>query len=66
MSGERERELRDAVARRREELFELAAELVRRPSILGGEEPAQRHVAAWLESAGFVVERIQPARPARL
>lgn len=66
MSGERERELRDAVARRREELFELAAELVRRPSILGGEEPAQRHVAAWLESAGFVVERIQPDAEAAL
>ena len=38
---ERARELREAVARRRDELFELAAELVRRPSLLGAEEDAQ-------------------------
>ncbi len=58
--------LREAVARRRDELFELAAELVRRPSVLGGEEPAQRYVADWLESAGFTVDRVQPDADAAL
>ena len=66
MTLERERALRAAVARRRDELFELAAELVRRPSLLGSEEPAQRHVADWLGHAGFAVERIEPDAEAAL
>jgi acetylornithine deacetylase len=66
VTEKRERELREAVARRRDELFELAAELARRPSLLGAEEDAQRHVAAWLQGAGFAVERIQPDAAAAL
>ena len=66
MTEQRERELRAAVVRRRDELLELAAELVRSPSLLGAEEDAQRHVAAWLERAGFTVERVQPDAAAAL
>lgn len=66
MTKKRERALRAAVARRRDELFELAAELVRRASTLGAEEDAQRHVADWLEQAGFAIERIQPDAEAAL
>ena len=66
MTAERELAVRAAVARRRDELFELAAELVRRPSTLGSEEPAQSYVAGWLAQAGFAVERIQPDAEAAL
>ena len=66
MTAERERAVRAAVARRGDELFELAAELVRRPSTLGSEEPAQSHVAGWLARAGFAVDRIQPDAEAAL
>ena len=66
MTRELERALRAAVARRRDALFELAAELVRRPSLLGSEEPAQRHVADWLGRAGFAVERVEPDAEAAL
>jgi acetylornithine deacetylase len=59
-------ELRAAVMRRRDDLHELAAELVRRPSLLGGEEDAQRLVAERLAEAGFSVERVQPDAEAAL
>lgn len=61
-----ERVLREAVARRRRELYELAAELVRRPSLLGAEEEAQRLVASYLSSSGYTVERVQPDAEAAL
>jgi acetylornithine deacetylase len=62
----RERALRDAVARRHGSLRELAVGLVRRPSLLGGEEHAQSLVAEQLEEAGFAVERVQPDAEAAL
>jgi acetylornithine deacetylase len=58
MSNPRERALREAVARRRGDLIDLAAELVRHPSTLGAEEEAQCVVAAALDAAGFLVERV--------
>jgi acetylornithine deacetylase len=56
----RNRALQEAVARRRDELVELACELVRRPSTLGQEEPAQALVDERLRATGFDVERIVP------
>ena len=58
--------LRAAVARRRDELWELAAELVRRPSLLGSEEPAQALVDEHLRGSGLAVERVQPDAEAAL
>jgi acetylornithine deacetylase len=55
-----EQELRDAVERRRDELVELTRELVRRPSTLGSEGPAQELVEERLRSIGFDVERVEP------
>jgi acetylornithine deacetylase len=49
-----------AVERRRDELVELAVELVRVPSTLGNEEPAQRIVEAYLAANGFAVARVTP------
>ena len=66
ISEARQRALRDAVERRRDELVELARELVRRPSTLGDEEPAQALVEERLLAAGFEVERIQPEADAAL
>src|SRR5262249_25939436 len=56
--------VRAAVARRRAELHELAAELVRRPSLLGREEPAQQLVQERLRAAGLATQRVQPAAAA--
>src|SRR6266576_3306148 len=56
----RNRALQEAVARRRDELVELACELVRRPSTLGHEEPTQALVDERLRAMGFDVERIEP------
>jgi acetylornithine deacetylase len=61
-----EQAVRDAVERRRDELVELARELVRRPSTLGAEEPAQELVEEWLRAAGFEVERVVPDAEAAL
>lgn len=61
-----ERALREAVARRHGELRELAAELVRRPSMLGDEEEAQGIVVERLEAAGYSVERVEPDAEAAL
>jgi acetylornithine deacetylase len=55
-----------AVERRRDELVELAAELVRVPSTLGQEEPAQRIVEQYLGAAGFDVVRVTPDADAAL
>jgi acetylornithine deacetylase len=60
------RALREAVEERRRELVELACELVRRPSTLGDEEPAQALVEERLRRAGFDVERVQPDAEAAL
>jgi acetylornithine deacetylase len=49
-----------AVERRSDELLELAVELVRVPSTLGNEEPAQRLVEAYLQANGFAVSRVTP------
>jgi acetylornithine deacetylase len=48
----------DAVRRRQPDLIQLAQRLVRVPSVLGAEEPAQRIVAEVLAALGFTVERI--------
>jgi acetylornithine deacetylase len=61
-----EQELRDAVERRRDELVELTRELVRRPSTLGSEGPAQQLVEERLRSIGFDVERVEPDADAAL
>jgi acetylornithine deacetylase len=61
-----EQELRDAVERRRDELVELTRELVRRPSTLGSEGPAQELVEERLRSIGFDVERVEPDADAAL
>jgi acetylornithine deacetylase len=58
--------LRREVANRREDLFDLAAQLVRIPTVLGAEEEAQRLIHERLESAGFDVERIEPDAEAAL
>jgi acetylornithine deacetylase len=60
-SSARQAALRAAVARRREQLIDLAAELVRRPTVLGSEELGQSLVAEWLTDIGFTVERIEPS-----
>lgn len=60
-SAARQSALRAAVARRREQLIELAAELVRRRTVLGAEELGQSLVAEWLARIGFAVERIEPS-----
>ena len=59
-------EVRAAVRRRHGELHELAAELVRRPSLLGAEADAQRLVADRLAAAGFSVEQVEPDAEAAL
>lgn len=59
-------DVRAAVRRRRDELHELAAELVRRPTLLGAEAEAQALVAEHLASAGFSVERVEPDAEAAL
>lgn len=59
MPSELERRLRAAVADRRDDLFELTAQLVRVPTVLGHEEEAQRIVDDRLRGAGFAVERVQ-------
>jgi acetylornithine deacetylase len=59
-------EVRAAVRRRRDELHELAAELVRRPTLLGSEAEAQGLVAEHLQSAGFSVEHVEPDAEAAL
>jgi acetylornithine deacetylase len=61
-----ERALRAAVERRRDDLVDLARALVREPSTLGSEEPAQALVDQWLRAAGFAVERVQPDPEAAL
>ena len=66
ISEARQRALREAVERRRDELVELACELVRRPSTLGDEEPAQGLVDERLRAAGFDVARVQPDAAAAL
>lgn len=52
--------LRHAVDRRRDDLVDLTARLVREPSTLGSEEGAQRIVDDRLRTLGFRVERVQP------
>ena len=52
--------------RRRDELVELACELVRRPSTLGHEEPVQALIDERLQAIGFDVERIEPDADAAL
>jgi acetylornithine deacetylase len=54
------------IEQRRGELLELARELVRRPSTLGEEEPAQALVEEYLRAAGFEVERVEPDAEAAL
>ena len=49
-----------AVERHGDELLELAVELVRVPSTLGDEEPAQRIVEEFLAANGFDVLRVTP------
>lgn len=66
ISEARKRALREAVERRRDELVELACELVRRPSTLGHEEPAQTLLDERLRAIGFDVERIRPDADAAL
>src|SRR5690242_14434902 len=45
-----------AIAERREELVDLVAELVRRPSLLGDEAVAQAYVAEQLRHSGMTTE----------
>ena len=45
--------LKEAVSRRREELIELTAALVREPSLNGAEEGAQALIAERLAALGF-------------
>lgn len=59
-SPARQAALRSAVGRRREQLTELTAELVRRRTVLGAEEPGQRLVAEQLAASGFALTRIEP------
>ena len=66
ISEARKRALREAVERRRDELVELACELVRQPSTLGHEEPAQTLIDERLRAIGFDVERIRPDADAAL
>lgn len=54
------------VAARRDDLFELASQLVRIPSVVGAEEKAQRLIHARLQAAGLTVERIVPNAEAAL
>jgi acetylornithine deacetylase len=61
-----ERAVRESVERRRDELVELTRELVRMPSTLGDEGPAQELVDERLRAAGFEVERIVPDADAAL
>jgi acetylornithine deacetylase len=58
--------LRHEVAGRREDLFGLASQLVRIPTVLGAEEEAQRLIHERLERAGFQVQRIEPDANAAL
>ncbi|MGH2935810.1 MAG: M20/M25/M40 family metallo-hydrolase [Gaiellaceae bacterium] len=55
----RERKLRAAVERRRDELIELVRALVAKQSVLGAEEPVQAVVEERLRGIGFHIERIQ-------
>lgn len=55
-----QRHLRDEVAKRRDDLFELASTLVQIPTVLGSEHEGQRIVHERLQSAGLSVERIEP------
>ena len=48
--------LDDAIEARRDELVAIVAELVRRPSLLGHEAPAQAYVADHLRSSGMETE----------
>jgi len=66
ISEARKRALLEAVERRRDELIELVCELVRRPSTIGHEEPAQALVDERLRAMAFDVERIQPDPSAAL
>ncbi len=66
LSEGRSQALRRRVRALRGELLELAAELVRQPSLLGDEEPAQEIVASYLADAGFAVERVVPDAVAAL
>ena len=59
-------ELSAAVERRRDDLVELAQELVRRPSTLGAETAAQEVVEARLRASGFDLERVVPDADAAL
>jgi acetylornithine deacetylase len=58
--------LRDAVAERRPALVDLAAQLVRLPTLAGAEEPAQRLIDDRLRAAGFDVTRVHPDASAAL
>jgi acetylornithine deacetylase len=64
--SELEQALRDEVAHRRERIVELAAELVRVPSVLGDEAPALAIVDRFLSEAGFDVSRVEPDAEAAL
>jgi acetylornithine deacetylase len=59
-------QLRLEVMQRRDELIDLAAQLVRIPTLAGAEEPAQRLIDDRLRSAGFGVDRVQPDADAAL
>src|SRR5262249_26153794 len=61
-----EQAVRGAVECRRDDLVELVRELVRRPSTLGSEAPAQELVEERLVAAGFEVERVVPDAEAAL
>jgi len=52
--------LRNAVDDRADDLYDLAARLVRERSLLGAEEGAQRIVDERLRRLGFAVERVEP------
>jgi acetylornithine deacetylase len=58
--------LRREVANRRDDLFDLAAQLVRIPTLLGAEEEAQCLIHERLQDAGFDVQRVEPDAEAAL
>lgn len=60
------RALERAVEQRADALLALTSELVRVPSVLGAEEPAQDLVAQRLAAAGFAVRRVVPDAQAAL
>ena len=60
------RAILETVRKRLDELPSLVAALVREPSTLGEEAPAQQLVSGRLAAAGFAVERIEPDGEAAL